>query len=56
MKTRRFANGWSVRRDDDGWRLIDPSGYDRYVGKTWVDSVGQINLILENHGVNYRVS
>ena len=56
MKVRRFAGGWGVYRDTNGWHLLDPSGYDRYVGETWLDSVATINLILENHGVDYRVS
>jgi len=56
MKIRRFAGGWGVYRDTNGWHLVDPSGYDRYVGETWLDSVATINLILENHGVDYRVS
>lgn len=56
-QTRNFAGGWSCYRDVKyGWFLVSPDHYERFVGMTWLDSVPQINLVLDNHGINYKVS
>jgi hypothetical protein len=38
------------------WVLMDWMGYERYLEKTWTDSVPIIQRIIENHGMTAKIS
>jgi len=47
---------WKFYRDNYGWTLVDPNGYERFIGKTWLESVPVIQRVLSNHGMEAEIS
>ena len=52
----RSQQQWAFRKEGNHWMLRDGEGYVRTMEKTWRGSLPRINLCLENHGMETRLS